>query len=72
MRLVHRDQPDIELAQRVQHALCHQPLGCEVEQGGLARDGAAPGRDVVVTLLRRVNAVGGDTGQAQGRDLILH
>ena len=70
--LVDRDQPHLQLGERGQHALGHQPLGRHVEDPGLAPRGPAPGGDVLVPAALGVDRVGRDPGQAQGGDLVVH
>lgn len=72
MRLVDGDQADIEPGKRIQHPLGHQPFRREVEQPRLARRDAAPCRDIGITVDRGIDRIGGDAGEAQCRDLILH
>ena len=72
MRLVDRDELDVETLQRGQHARGHQPFGREIEEPRLAGSRAAPGSDIVLARLRRIDAVGGDAGQPERRDLVLH
>ena len=72
MRLVDGDELHVEPRQRPHHTLRHQPLGREIKQPHLPRRHAPPDGDVLVPVLRRIDALGRDTGELQRRHLVLH
>ena len=72
MGFVDGEQADIELCDRREHAFGHQTFRRHVEQPGLARRRAAPGRHVVFARPRRVDGIRCHAGQFQRRDLVFH
>ena len=72
MRLIHRDQADIRARECVQHALCHQPFGRQIQKSRLPCRHATPGGDILIAVYPGINGVGRHPRQAQGRHLVLH
>ena len=70
--LVDGEEAYMQAIERRQHALGHQPFRGYVEKACLARCGAAPGRDIVGTAIRRVDTVRRDPGEPERRHLVLH
>ena len=63
VRLVYREERNVEVAERRQHAVGHQAFGREVEDLRLAGDDAAPDGDVLIAILRGGDRIGGDAGE---------
>ena len=72
MRLVDGEQPDRQALQRPQHALGHQPFRGHVEQPRPARLNPAPGGQVPVAAVPRMDAVRRDAREPERRHLVPH